>query len=96
MDGRSTEYLARARRPDICVQLVLLQQTHLSAEEVSAQLGCGAFAQPKERVEEGYLNVRKWTSKIDLFKKKYIIVPINEKYGPLLFAPRQDTNRRAL
>jgi hypothetical protein len=28
--------------------------------------------------------VRKWTSKIDLFKKKYIIVPINEKYGPLL------------
>ncbi|TFY72834.1 hypothetical protein EVG20_g175 [Dentipellis fragilis] len=28
--------------------------------------------------EEGYHSVRKWTSKIDLFQKKYIIVPINE------------------
>jgi Ulp1 protease family, C-terminal catalytic domain len=30
--------------------------------------------------EEGYNSVRKWTSKFDLFQKKYIIVPINEKY----------------
>ncbi|KAI0081593.1 hypothetical protein K474DRAFT_1768509 [Panus rudis PR-1116 ss-1] len=28
--------------------------------------------------EQGYQSVRKWTAKIDLFKKKYIIVPINE------------------
>ncbi|CAL1712532.1 unnamed protein product [Somion occarium] len=28
--------------------------------------------------EQGYQSVRKWTSKIDLFSKKYIIVPINE------------------
>ncbi|KAH9080499.1 hypothetical protein EDB83DRAFT_2339768 [Lactarius deliciosus] len=28
--------------------------------------------------EEGYNSVRKWTSKFDLFQKKYIIVPINE------------------
>ncbi|KAJ3528935.1 hypothetical protein NM688_g7926 [Phlebia brevispora] len=28
--------------------------------------------------EDGYKSVRKWTSKFDLFKKKYIIVPINE------------------
>lgn len=28
--------------------------------------------------------MRKWTSKIDLFTKKYIIVPINEKYVHLL------------
>ncbi|KAK7690319.1 hypothetical protein QCA50_006976 [Cerrena zonata] len=29
--------------------------------------------------EQGYQSVRKWTSKIDLFTKKYIIVPINER-----------------
>ncbi|KAF7795361.1 hypothetical protein EIP86_006518 [Pleurotus ostreatoroseus] len=28
--------------------------------------------------EEGYQSVRKWTTKFDLFKKKYIVVPINE------------------
>lgn len=28
---------------------------------------------------EGYASVRKWTQKFDIFKKKYIIVPINEK-----------------
>ncbi|KAI0304380.1 hypothetical protein B0F90DRAFT_1246126 [Multifurca ochricompacta] len=28
--------------------------------------------------KEGYNSVRKWTSKFDLFQKKYIIVPINE------------------
>ncbi|KAG8879598.1 hypothetical protein FRB98_005596 [Tulasnella sp. 332] len=28
--------------------------------------------------EEGYSSVRKWTAKIDVFKKKFIIVPINE------------------
>lgn len=27
--------------------------------------------------------MRKWTSKVDLFTKKWIIVPINEKYVPL-------------
>jgi Ulp1 protease family, C-terminal catalytic domain len=30
--------------------------------------------------EEGYNSVRKWTSKFDIFQKKYVIVPINEKY----------------
>jgi hypothetical protein len=33
------------------------------------------------RLHEGYANVRKWTSKSDLFSKKYIVVPINEKYA---------------
>jgi len=27
----------------------------------------------------GHESVRKWTSKLDIFQKKYIIVPINEK-----------------
>ncbi len=31
-------------------------------------------------IKEGYEGVRKWTSKIDIFSKKYIIIPINEKY----------------
>lgn len=30
--------------------------------------------------EDGYRSVRKWTSKFDIFKKKYIIVPINENF----------------
>ncbi|KAG9001371.1 hypothetical protein FRB93_012147 [Tulasnella sp. JGI-2019a] len=30
--------------------------------------------------EEGYNSVRKWTSKTDIFQKKFIIVPINERY----------------
>ncbi|KZT64608.1 hypothetical protein DAEQUDRAFT_732383 [Daedalea quercina L-15889] len=29
---------------------------------------------------EGYQSVRKWTSRVDLFQKKYIIVPINEHF----------------
>ncbi|EIN12536.1 hypothetical protein PUNSTDRAFT_97302 [Punctularia strigosozonata HHB-11173 SS5] len=32
------------------------------------------------RAEDGYSSIRKWTSKVDIFKKKYIIVPINENF----------------
>ncbi|EMD31406.1 hypothetical protein CERSUDRAFT_119788 [Gelatoporia subvermispora B] len=52
--------------------------------------------------EEGYRSVRKWTSKFDLFKKKYLIVPINEHfhwylaiiYNPeyVLLPPAADTS----
>ncbi len=31
-------------------------------------------------VETAYRKLRKWTSKVDLFSKKYIVVPINENY----------------
>lgn len=31
-------------------------------------------------VETGYASVRKWTSKINIFEKKYLVIPINEKY----------------
>lgn len=34
--------------------------------------GCSAKA--------GYPSVQKWTRKVDLFQKKYIIVPVHEKY----------------
>ncbi|KAI0004477.1 hypothetical protein BJV74DRAFT_377469 [Russula compacta] len=40
--------------------------------------------------EEGYNSVRKWTSKFDLFRKKYIIVPINENlhwYLAIIYFP---------
>ncbi|CAA7261394.1 unnamed protein product [Cyclocybe aegerita] len=30
--------------------------------------------------EQAYASVRKWTSKIDIFAKKYIIIPINERF----------------
>ncbi|KAF8527507.1 hypothetical protein BU17DRAFT_7919, partial [Hysterangium stoloniferum] len=33
----------------------------------------------KKNPEEGYEKVRKWTARFDIFQKKYIIVPINEK-----------------
>ncbi|KAG9315733.1 hypothetical protein JVU11DRAFT_3380 [Chiua virens] len=32
----------------------------------------------RKNPEEGYKSVRKWTAKVDLFTKKYVIVPINE------------------
>ncbi|KAJ1031650.1 hypothetical protein NDA13_002041 [Ustilago tritici] len=31
-------------------------------------------------VENSYRKLRKWTTKVDLFSKKYIVVPINEDY----------------
>ncbi|KAF9519608.1 hypothetical protein BS47DRAFT_1288056, partial [Hydnum rufescens UP504] len=30
---------------------------------------------------DGYQSVRKWTTKFKLFEKKFLIVPINEKYA---------------
>ncbi|KAG6330376.1 hypothetical protein ID866_8713 [Astraeus odoratus] len=44
----------------------------------------------KKNTEEGYQSVRKWTSKVDLFSKKYIIVPINENvhwYLAIIYEP---------
>ena len=26
--------------------------------------------------------MKKWTSKVDLFSKKYVVIPINEAYAP--------------
>ncbi|KIJ17824.1 hypothetical protein PAXINDRAFT_98018 [Paxillus involutus ATCC 200175] len=45
----------------------------------------------KKNPEEGYQSVRKWTSKVDLFSKKYVIVPINENihwYLAIIYEPR--------
>ncbi|KIJ62621.1 hypothetical protein HYDPIDRAFT_114280 [Hydnomerulius pinastri MD-312] len=44
----------------------------------------------KKNAEEGYQSVRKWTSKVDLFSKKYVIVPINENihwYLAIIYQP---------
>ncbi|KAJ7625377.1 hypothetical protein DFH06DRAFT_1229348 [Mycena polygramma] len=44
----------------------------------------------KKNPMEGYESVRKWTSKFDLFDKKYIIVPINENlhwYLAIIYHP---------
>lgn len=43
-----------------------------------------------KNIEEGYQSVRKWTSKVDLFSKKYIVVPINENlhwYFAIIYEP---------
>ncbi|KAI6129977.1 hypothetical protein EV401DRAFT_681080 [Pisolithus croceorrhizus] len=43
-----------------------------------------------KNVEEGFQSVRKWTAKVDLFSKKYIIVPINENlhwYLAIIYEP---------
>jgi len=31
-------------------------------------------------LDQGYQSVKKWTSRVDIFSKKYIVVPINEKW----------------
>ncbi|KAG5646528.1 hypothetical protein DXG03_003295 [Asterophora parasitica] len=44
----------------------------------------------KKNMDEGYESVRKWTAKINLFSKKYIIVPINENlhwYLAIIYHP---------
>ncbi|KAJ6471198.1 hypothetical protein DFH09DRAFT_1220447 [Mycena vulgaris] len=44
----------------------------------------------KKNALEGYESVRKWTSKFDLFDKKYIIIPINENlhwYLAIIYHP---------
>ncbi|KAJ3537073.1 hypothetical protein NMY22_g5752 [Coprinellus aureogranulatus] len=45
----------------------------------------------KRNIEEGFNGVRKWTSKFDLFDRKYIIVPINENmhwYLAVIYQPQ--------
>src|SRR5271170_6443760 len=39
--------------------------------------------------KRGHENVKKWTSKVDIFSKKYIIVPVNEAYPPKKTDPRR-------
>ncbi|KII86918.1 hypothetical protein PLICRDRAFT_273907 [Plicaturopsis crispa FD-325 SS-3] len=49
----------------------------------------------KKPYEEGFQSVRKWTSKFDLFKKKYLIVPINEHlhwYLAIIYQPEHCLN----
>ncbi|KAF9241144.1 hypothetical protein BU15DRAFT_73620 [Melanogaster broomeanus] len=44
----------------------------------------------KKNPEDGYQSVRKWTSKVNLFSKKYVIVPIHENvhwYLALIYEP---------
>jgi Ulp1 family protease len=31
----------------------------------------------RDKVRENYVNVRRWTKRIDIFEKDYIVVPIN-------------------
>jgi hypothetical protein len=33
--------------------------------------------------KRGYENVKKWTAKLDLFSKKYVVIPVNESYYPI-------------
>ncbi|KAJ7758160.1 hypothetical protein DFH07DRAFT_456883 [Mycena maculata] len=49
----------------------------------------------KKNPQEGYESVKKWTSKFDLFDKKYIIVPINENlhwYLAIIYHPEHTLN----
>ncbi|KIJ57527.1 hypothetical protein HYDPIDRAFT_120561, partial [Hydnomerulius pinastri MD-312] len=38
------------------------------------------FYQLLKQQNGGYRNVQRWTAKVDIFSKKYIVVPINEDY----------------
>ncbi|KAG7088240.1 hypothetical protein E1B28_012254 [Marasmius oreades] len=45
----------------------------------------------KKNIEESYKTVARWTSKIDIFKKKYVVVPINENvhwYLAVIYQPQ--------
>lgn len=42
---------------------------------------------PYTSISENYKAVRRWTQKVDLFSKKYIIIPINEQSVPLICLP---------
>ncbi|KZV61025.1 hypothetical protein PENSPDRAFT_593361 [Peniophora sp. CONT] len=53
----------------------LADQIHLFSSFFYKKLGSKYLS-----VETGYPSVRKWTSKINIFDKKYLIIPINEKY----------------
>ncbi|KAG2362691.1 hypothetical protein BDR07DRAFT_1460735 [Suillus spraguei] len=44
----------------------------------------------KKSLDEGYQSVKKWTSRVNIFSKKYIIVPINENlhwYLAIIYEP---------
>ncbi|KAJ4482276.1 hypothetical protein J3R30DRAFT_3681499 [Lentinula aciculospora] len=44
----------------------------------------------KKNLEEGYQSVKRWTSKFDIFSKKFVIVPINENmhwYLAIIYQP---------
>lgn len=44
----------------------------------------------KKDINEGYQSVRKWTAKLDIFSKKFLIVPINENlhwYLAIVYQP---------
>ena len=61
-----------------CFQLLFLQE--IEQEEVCCVPSVNTMQLTIfSSIDEGYDSVRKWTSKFDIFTKKYIIVPINEK-----------------
>ncbi|KAI0269877.1 hypothetical protein BC834DRAFT_575094 [Gloeopeniophorella convolvens] len=66
-----------------------LQQTD---PELAAQIHVFSsfFYKKLSTKNQGYDSVRKWTSKFDLFQKKYVIVPINENlhwYLAIIYLP---------
>ncbi|KAI9093460.1 hypothetical protein DFS34DRAFT_266150 [Phlyctochytrium arcticum] len=67
----------------------LRDQIHVFSTFFYEQLSTKADASSKSG-GSGYDRVKKWTSKVDIFKKKYIFVPINENmhwYLALIYNP---------
>lgn len=64
------------------LQFVLLQEA--SGQGVSiippfSETVCSCPALTHTSKQAGYESVRKWTSRVDIFSKKYLVVPINEQ-----------------
>lgn len=73
----------------------------LTQREYGSQSGNELKLTPAEK---RHLKVRKWTRRVDLFKKDFIIIPINERFvgiqrlatSPLVFIVLQTSSQFAL
>ncbi len=81
MANQTRERETRLVQRGLCIQLFLLWEAE--NEEVSLKMSsCGQRLMLlvfRGDEMEGYQQVRRWTSKVDIYSKKYLFVPINEK-----------------
>jgi hypothetical protein len=61
------------------VQLVLLQEVGDQGVSILQSSSVDHLKSVRISKKAGYESVRKWTSRVDVFSKKYLVVPINEQ-----------------
>ena len=78
MVGSLGDLKSSSFQSDLCLQFVLLQEAHLWGQVYFCQYH-NLFPLSLSSPEKAYDKVRKW-AKVDIFRKKYLAVPINEDY----------------